>query len=646
LSLSTSARRPPAQTQASQRKAHVRPSRSSKLTSKSSPSRHTRTRAASKSPAAKKKSIVSSHECSAAPAIQLPDPDAPPPVNFLRNQLSLLGVAGLVGGLVPSKLSKRYSIREGSSNATIVEDDTPQKRKRKRRSPPPKLVPPGWPQPSNAEVIAVFAKQKQLRPLILALIDLKKGRPSQRSSTNTSKREASPPLKKRKLNSVPAGAVDWDVPYPFQEGEGPSGYRRGWGQERERQLVKELISLLRQSARQASLQKMVDKVMKLVDDARSQGSTGPEELAQALLALKNKEKEHAEAEYLRVLAAPEVASAEDDVPTEVSPFSDQCAPQLNSGPFNSTESIEFDDEISQFLASLFSTSPSNTLTVSTKQASIDQSSQHLSSQFHDFPSINSESHTLDFADFDFSQMGLSDIFSTDVNSIAGTPDEAPIASSGSSLLFGSAEVGQGDFGEIFNTLIAPSMNVMPSSSSLGSVMSGLFDLPTVCTVSTGGSLSSLGESEPATPSSMGCTFSTPYSLAASLDVPESLQAQPVELDMIEGMSSSYNWHMTFNHGNFCFGNNSVDGIVEHVPERIGLETHKHIPGGPGTLADPSTSGSVSHGENSVQNTLQKAKEMRKQLSRAIVNARVELWNATIEHDVLSNVAQHCRSLES
>lgn len=56
---------------------------------------------------------------------------------------------------------------------------------------------------------------------------------------------APPPLKRRKLTSVPAGAVEWDVPYPFPEGEGPKAYHATWERERARHLITQLVESIK-----------------------------------------------------------------------------------------------------------------------------------------------------------------------------------------------------------------------------------------------------------------------------------------------------------------------------------------------------------------------------------------------------------------
>lgn len=64
-----------------------------------------------------------------------------------------------------------------------------------------------------------------------------------------------PQVKKRKLSHVPAGASEWDVPYPFPEGQGPPDYHRNWQKLRGQQLVEDLVGLVKSAARKAAVQK-------------------------------------------------------------------------------------------------------------------------------------------------------------------------------------------------------------------------------------------------------------------------------------------------------------------------------------------------------------------------------------------------------
>jgi hypothetical protein len=83
--------------------------------------------------------------------------------------------------------------------------------------------------------------------------------PAKRAQNN---RLFQPLPKRRKLNRVPAGAADWDVPYPFREGEGPEAYQQTWLQERGRQLVSQLINLVKTAARKVAARKHLEELAK------------------------------------------------------------------------------------------------------------------------------------------------------------------------------------------------------------------------------------------------------------------------------------------------------------------------------------------------------------------------------------------------
>jgi hypothetical protein len=213
------------------------------------------------------------------PEIALPDPSAPPPAHFLRNQTALLGMAGLVGGIKPSNLSMLRHTRGATSSNPIViedEDDTPTiGRTSGFRQPYQQAIDPALlPAPSNQDIVSMLIRQKNIFPVlenILRLIaagstpqpSLSQDQPQgfQRCSTSQQSREQTPasyPVKKRKLNRVPAGATDWDVPYPFERGEGPDAYHSTWERERGKQLVSQLVSLIKTAARKAATKKYLN----------------------------------------------------------------------------------------------------------------------------------------------------------------------------------------------------------------------------------------------------------------------------------------------------------------------------------------------------------------------------------------------------
>jgi hypothetical protein len=163
------------------------------------------------------------------PEFSFPDPSEPPPAHFLRNQQNLLGIAGLVAGVKPSTITH---IRGTSFNPIVVDDeDTPM-------------------------------QQKDILPVldgILGIIGKNAVRPSPSTGPPTTSflsrndSPTPPPIKKRKLHSVPAGATDWDVPYPFQEGDGPDEYHKTWERKRSKDLVVQLVKLIELAARKGAI---------------------------------------------------------------------------------------------------------------------------------------------------------------------------------------------------------------------------------------------------------------------------------------------------------------------------------------------------------------------------------------------------------
>ncbi len=91
-------------------------------------------------------------------------------------------------------------------------------------------------------------------------------------------RDAAP--KRRRLNSVPAGAADWDVPYPFHQGEGPTNYRLHWEKERLKQLLSQLEVLVKGAKRSAAartyLQRHAD-LWSFINPPMPQGQTADQQ---------------------------------------------------------------------------------------------------------------------------------------------------------------------------------------------------------------------------------------------------------------------------------------------------------------------------------------------------------------------------------
>ncbi|KAI0926089.1 hypothetical protein AcV5_008646 [Taiwanofungus camphoratus] len=208
------------------------------------------------------------------PPIELPSPDEPPPPNFLRNQQALLGLAGLVGGINPANLSTRVARGSSARNPIVINDtDTePPANAGPLTSQPPSLarrplaasttLPQQLPPPTGEEVLATLVSQKNIFPVVESLLRLLAGSAQSaplpphlptRTGWERVAPGSAPALKRRKLNKVPAGAADWDVPYPFQSGQGPADYQMTWARERARQLLADLVGLVQGAAKKAAV---------------------------------------------------------------------------------------------------------------------------------------------------------------------------------------------------------------------------------------------------------------------------------------------------------------------------------------------------------------------------------------------------------
>ena len=216
----------------------------------------------SRAPRNSKNDRVQSASPHPTPPINFPNPDEPLPSNFLRSQQTLLGHAGLISGLDPSTLSTKYHKGATSQNPIIVEDelDPPPLGKGDAYSFDSSLLP----SPPSEEVVSSLVKQRNIFPVLESLLRLLSGTGvsnippavtsfySPTSSFNALSKERGVAPKRRRLNSVPAGAADWDVPYPFQQGEGPTNYRLHWEKERLKQLLSQIGVLVKGAKRSAA----------------------------------------------------------------------------------------------------------------------------------------------------------------------------------------------------------------------------------------------------------------------------------------------------------------------------------------------------------------------------------------------------------
>lgn len=198
------------------------------------------TNGASKKRKRPKKSSSTTSAAIPGPSIELPSSDEPIPPNFLRNQQALLGIAGLVANINPASLSTRRRNQGNDPSSPIVVED--------EGTALPRFGQPAAPTPS--QLLATLSAQRDLFPVLEQLLGiLRRGvDPPVQSPPIPSQQ----PPKRRKLSQVPAGATDWDVPFPFPPGEGPSNYQEEWTTERCEHLISEFITLLREGTNKAT----------------------------------------------------------------------------------------------------------------------------------------------------------------------------------------------------------------------------------------------------------------------------------------------------------------------------------------------------------------------------------------------------------
>ncbi|TBU48872.1 hypothetical protein BD309DRAFT_853057, partial [Dichomitus squalens] len=207
----------------------------------------------------------------------------------------------MVGGVNPANLSKtRYTRGTTAENPIVVEDEptlAQQPSIGKRPIRPGPSDPSDLPRPTSEQILGTLLQQKNILPVVISLLRLlvpgapslasappshpfytyshapatasrsprsqlpsfgaqtsaqTRSRSPEQTNSHHSHGFTAPPPKRRKLNSVPAGAGDWDVPYPFQEGQGPENYRSTWERERGKQLLADLVQLVRGAAQKAA----------------------------------------------------------------------------------------------------------------------------------------------------------------------------------------------------------------------------------------------------------------------------------------------------------------------------------------------------------------------------------------------------------
>ncbi|KAA1467497.1 hypothetical protein DENSPDRAFT_832565, partial [Dentipellis sp. KUC8613] len=161
---------PPPDSAAIQSEASGASTRATSLAPSSSSSR-----AGSQAPRTQKaqKSKKASTSASRPPPIEipLPDPSAPPPAGFLRNQQALLGRAGLIGKVNPANLSKHHSRGAAHNPIQILDDYDPPPIGQGSTPVDASRLPP----PSSKEIITSLVRQRNIFPVLESILRLLSG---------------------------------------------------------------------------------------------------------------------------------------------------------------------------------------------------------------------------------------------------------------------------------------------------------------------------------------------------------------------------------------------------------------------------------------------------------------------------------------
>jgi hypothetical protein len=115
---------------------------------------------------------------------------------------------------------------------------------------------PYKPTTQSDKILVQLAQDPNVVPLLQAVVEyvyrteLCPSQPQPTSPPPSAEQSSERPTKRRRLNRVPAGAEDWAIPFPFQQGEGPKHYKETWEMKRLMLLLSSLMRNLRDWRRQ------------------------------------------------------------------------------------------------------------------------------------------------------------------------------------------------------------------------------------------------------------------------------------------------------------------------------------------------------------------------------------------------------------
>ncbi|KDQ59245.1 hypothetical protein JAAARDRAFT_33967 [Jaapia argillacea MUCL 33604] len=590
------------------------------------------------------------------PPIQMPDPDAPPPVNFLRNQQALLGLAGLVGGVNPANLNRHAA--GSSAKHPIVVDDGPTLAPDRLLS----IDPTHLPTPSGQAIVDSLIKQKNIFPVLSSLLKLIS--PPSTQSFSSNRTDAPPPAKRKKLNNVPAGAADWDVPFPFHEGEGPEAYRARWERERAKQLITQLIGLIQNAAQKAATKEYLQK-QKEHEHRQSQNVWGYYRPITAT--------------YGQVVRKPQPTPAQTE-PSTLTDVTNESHLVRHPGSPSSSEHTHHpispsitDQQLSldQLIASLLPSGLSQDDPSLVQQGLGNPAAEHGLPQqelttdieswmsiLETFPSMEIDNDSKG-EDFSMSLDGLDFPPSTSTPTTANTPSTSGLPPANSNPSQRNSQP-LPDF-MIDPVLLAlsvshPSTLLVPRDESehtdAASVGTGMLSTPSL-TASPMPSSSSLAD--PLTPSNWDAVF-TDVDIFAGDQVEDPVDAASVLLQLASTSPSQMASCSTFTAQGIVSPSETLitqANQVPHLPPPAPTTRSLAFP----TPLDPPTTvsaanllrparsiagpgrASVAKSTTNKDDVLRRAKERRRQLVAEIERAKVQLWESTLEQGVLTHLAK-------
>lgn len=170
-----------------------------------------------------------------------------PPASSLAHSVAPPEVERAQFNIVTSKSTRKApkAAKEPSKKRTT--------RKQMRESQQQQI--PYKPATQTDAILAQLAKDPNIVPLLQAIVEYvyhTELRPSQQPqpASPPAEQTSERPTKRRRLNRVPAGAEDWAIPFPFQQGEGPKHYKETWEMKRLILLLSSLMRNLRDWRRQ------------------------------------------------------------------------------------------------------------------------------------------------------------------------------------------------------------------------------------------------------------------------------------------------------------------------------------------------------------------------------------------------------------